>query len=76
MPNVKTSTDIKITSSEQGSGKHITTTITDVNPSASAAVLVQFARQLNALTTNTYVETNQVVTTRLDDVEGEASNNG
>lgn len=66
----KTSTDIKITSQDVNTGKNITTTITDVNPSASAAVLVQFARQLNALTTNTYIETNQVVTTRLDDTEG------
>lgn len=70
MPNVKTSTDIKITSQDVNTGKNITTTITDVNPSASAATLVQFSRQLNALTTNTYIETNQVVTTRLDDVEG------
>lgn len=70
MPNVKTSTDLKITSRDVNTGKNITTTITDVNPSASAATLVQFSRQLNALTTNTYIETNQVVTTRLDDVEG------
>lgn len=70
MPNVKTSTDLKITSRDVNTGKNITTTITDVNPSASAATLVQFSRQLNALTTNTYIETNKVVTTRLDDVEG------
>lgn len=70
MPDVKTSTDLKITSRDVNTGKNITTTITDVNPSASAATLVQFSRQLNALTTNTYIETNQVVTTRLDDIEG------
>lgn len=75
MPNVKTRTDLKITSLDLNTGKSITTTITDVNPSASAATLVQFSRQLNALTTNTYIETNQVVTTRLDDIE-EATNNG
>lgn len=64
------STDIKIITTDQ-EGKRTTTTVTDVNPSASAATLVQFARNLNAFTSNVYERTEKIVTTELDTEGGE-----
>lgn len=46
--------------------KNVTTTLSNVNPSTAPAKIKQFAQTLNALTTNTYNETNYVVTTNLD----------
>lgn len=52
---------------EPGGTKNGNTKISYINASASAADLVDMARKFNALTTNTYVETTRVETSRLDD---------
>ena len=46
-----------------------TTTISNVNPSAGSAALLQMSQAFNALTTNTYGETNRVETVNLDTEE-------
>lgn len=46
--------------------KKVTTTLSNVNPEAAPVKIKQFAQMLNALTTNTYNETNYIVTTNLD----------
>lgn len=46
--------------------KNITTTLSNVNPETASVKIKQFAQTLNALTTNTYNETNYIVTTNLD----------
>lgn len=46
--------------------KNVTTTLSNVNPETAPAKIRQFAQTLNALTTNTYNETNYIVTTNLD----------
>lgn len=46
--------------------KNVTTTLSNVNPSTAPVKIKQFAQMLNALTTNTYNETNYIVTTNLD----------
>jgi len=46
-----------------------TTTISNVNPSAGRAPLLQMSQALNALTTNIYGETNRVETVNLDTEE-------
>lgn len=50
----------------QASGKATTTTVSNVNPAATGADMLSFAKQLNALTNNTYGESNLVETTNLD----------
>jgi len=46
--------------------KKVTTTLSNVNPETAPIKIKQFAQTLNALTTNTYNETNYIVTTNLD----------
>lgn len=46
--------------------KNVTTTLSNVNPDTAPVKIKQFAQTLNALTTNTYNETNYIVTTNLD----------
>ncbi len=58
--------DLKLKSTDAGTQKARTLTLTNVNPEASANTLKQFTQQLNQLTTNTYVGTDYVVTTNLD----------
>ena len=58
-------TDLKLSSTSAG-GDKITTTISDVNPTASNLTLKTFAQKLNMLTTNTYEETNKVTTVNVD----------
>ena len=58
--------DLKLKTTDAGTGKARTLTLTNVNPEASANTLKQFTQQLNQLTTNTYVETDYIVTTNLD----------
>ena len=58
---------INLVWTELSSGKKGNTKISYINASASAADLVNMARKFNALTTNTYVETARVETSRLDD---------
>ena len=58
---------INLVWTEPSSGKKGNTKISYINASASATDLVDMARKLNALTTNTYVETTRVETSRLDD---------
>lgn len=49
-----------------GTGKSVTTTVTNLNPEASKPVIKEFARRLNLLTTNTYEETDYIERTNLD----------
>lgn len=49
-----------------GTGKSVTTTVTNLNPEAGKPVIKEFAQKLNQLTTNAYVETNYVESTNLD----------
>lgn len=65
MPKV----DLKLSSTAEVDNKKMTTTISDVNPSAGSAALLQMAQKINALTTNTYNETNRVETVNLDTEE-------
>lgn len=58
--------DLKLKTLDAGTQKARTLTLTNVNPEASSNTLKQFTRMLNNLTTNTYDETNLVVTTNLD----------
>lgn len=62
MPKV----DIKLYSTDAAEGKKITTSVPYVNPEASNSVLKEFAQQLNAFTSNTYVETDRVETVNVD----------
>lgn len=58
--------DVKLSYTAAATGKKGTTTISDVNPSATRTQLLQLMQGLNALTTNNYVESNRVATTNLD----------
>lgn len=49
-----------------GTQKSVTTTVTNLNPEASKPTIKEFARRLNLLTTNTYVETDYIERTNLD----------
>lgn len=57
--------DLKLIATSQ-EGKKITTTLAHANPTATGETLITFAQRLNALTTNTYDETDLVTTTVLD----------
>ena len=46
-----------ILTSTSNQGKKLQKTITDINPNAGAVALKSFAQKLNAMTTNTYVQT-------------------
>lgn len=59
-------TDIKLYSTDAGTGSKITTSVSYVNPNASNAVLKSFGQQLNALTTNGYVQTDRIETINVD----------
>lgn len=58
-------TALKLNSTD-GYGKDLTTTINYVNPEAGKDQMLEFTQALNALTTNTYKETEKVTTTNLD----------
>ena len=58
--------DLKLKTTDAGTEKARTLTLSNVNPNASSTVLKQFTHKLNDLTLNTYVETDYVVTTNLD----------
>lgn len=58
-------TDLKLTSTN-GYGDDITTTISYVNPDAGKNDILNFTQALNALTTNTYKETERVQTINVD----------
>lgn len=64
------STSIKINTTAQD-GKKISTTVANINGSVSSATLIQFARKLNAFTSNVYESTEKIVTTKLDTEGGE-----
>lgn len=51
---------------QSSENKKVTTTLSNVNPETAPAKIKQFAQTLNALTTNTYSESNYIVTTNLD----------
>lgn len=59
-------TDLKLYSTEAGTGKKITTSINYVNPEANSNALKTFAQKLNAFTTNTYGEADRVQTINVD----------
>lgn len=46
-----------LTSTAAGTGKKLQKTITDINPNIGAEALKGFTQKLNAMTTNTYVQT-------------------
>ena len=48
------------------SGTATNLNVTNVNPNASDANMLTFTQSLNALTKNTYVQTNKIITTDLD----------
>lgn len=50
------------------SGNKITSTISDVNPQATAANLLTFAQMMNSLTSNNYNETIKITREVLDNV--------
>lgn len=52
-----------------GTGKSVTTTVTNLNPEAGKPVIKEFAQKLNQLTTNAYVETDYIERTNLDTEE-------
>lgn len=58
-------TSLKLNSTD-GYGKDLTTTINYVNPEAGKDQMLELTQALNALTTNTYKETEKVTTTNLD----------
>lgn len=58
--------ELKLKTKDAGTQKARTVTITNVNPEASSTILKQFTQKLNNLTTNTYEQTDYVVTTNLD----------
>lgn len=59
----KYSAQLKATSSQ---GRTVTTSISNVNPEVPTQTIKLFAQRLNQLTTNTYNETEYIVTTNLD----------
>lgn len=58
--------DVKLSYTAAATGKKGTMTISDVNPTATRAQLMQLTQGLNALTTNIYGESNRIATTNLD----------
>ena len=57
--------DVKLKAKDQNN-ETTTTTISYVNPEASNSDMKQFAQKLNALTRNTYSESDKIETTNLD----------
>ena len=60
-------------STPQGADKKYAKTISDIDPNATAAQIRAFTQALNALSTNTYVETYKILRINCDT---EANNNG
>lgn len=59
-------TDLKILSTNAGTGQKMTTTISHVNPAANSTLLRQLGTKLNSMTTNNYSETDRVQTINVD----------
>ena len=57
--------DVKLKAKDPNN-ENTTTTISYVNPEASNSTMKQFAQKLNALTRNTYSESDKIETTNLD----------
>ena len=57
--------DVKLKAKDPNN-ENTTTTISYVNPEASNSAMKQFAQKLNALTRNTYSESDKIETTNLD----------
>lgn len=66
-------TDVKLYTTDAGTGAKQTTTVSYVNPSASYTALKTFAQQLNNLTTNTYTSSDRIETLNLDTEEQPAA---
>jgi len=62
-------TDLKILSTNAGTGQKMTSTISHINPNANSSLLRQLGTKLNSLTTNNYAETNRVQTINVDTEE-------
>lgn len=62
----KYSAQLKATNNQ---GRTVTTSITNVNPEATAETILSFTQMLNSLTVNTYDSTDYIVTTNLDTEE-------
>lgn len=59
-------TDLKILSTNAGTGQKMTTTISHINPAANSSLLRELGTKLNSMTTNNYSETNRVQTINVD----------
>lgn len=66
---------VALNSIEQATGKKNQKTLTDIKPSATSEQITNFAKGLNSLTTNNYVETNRIekINTDTEEVTGTAS---
>ena len=60
---------INLVSTEQGTGRKLQKTLTDINPEATSAQIKTFATALNNLTTNVYGETNRIHKLNIDTEE-------
>ena len=69
-------TSLIITSTAATDGKKLQKTFTDINSTATNEQLKSFGQVLNALTTNTYVETNRVDKVNCDTEEGGGTGGG
>lgn len=59
-------TDLKILSTNAGTGQKMTSTISHINPAANSSLLRELGTKLNSMTTNNYAETNRVQTINVD----------
>lgn len=59
-------TELKLKTKNAATEQAITTTVGYVNPEADSNTLKTFGQMLNALTTNTYIETDRVQTINVD----------
>lgn len=66
---------VAINSTEAATGKKNQKTLTDIKPTATSEQITNFAKGLNNLTTNNYVETNRIEKLNVDteEVTGTAS---
>lgn len=63
---MSTTAQLKLIATSNVTGNDVTKTISDINPEAGYRALKTFAQNLNNLTLNTYVKSNLVVTTNID----------
>lgn len=64
---------INMITTEQGTGRKLQKTLTDINAEATSAQIKTFATALNGLTTNVYGETNRIEKLNVDTEESGGS---